>query len=115
MEDFNNVNFYDGTVEYNSTDNIELSNVNDDRDTDSQEIFVNTGDSVDYSGYFNDIVENLDSINTMMTVNSDSSETETDVVTLDDIHHDLQLLMIVFLCFFAVFVGHGFVNKFRNL
>lgn len=115
MEDNNNVEFYDGTIEFNATDNIELSNVSNDRDTDSEEISVNTGDSVDYSDYFNDIVENLDSINTMMSVNSDSAETETDVVTLDDIHHDLQLIMIVFLCFFAVFVGHGFVNKFRNL
>lgn len=115
MEEFNNVNFYDGTVEYNTVDNFELSNVNYDSDTDSEEISVNTGDSVDYSGYFDDIVENLDSINSMMIASESTEENTDNVVTLDDIHHDLQLIMIVFLCFFAVFVGHGFVNKFRNL
>lgn len=115
MEDLNNVDFYDGTVEYNNVDNFEFSNVNDDSNSDSEKVSTDPGGSLDYSGYFDDIVENLDSINTLMIASDGSEENADSAVTLDDIHHDLQHLLIVFLCFFAVFVGHGFVNKFRNL
>lgn len=115
MEELNNVEFYDGTIEFRSVDNIEFSNVNDANNSDSEEVSLDSSDSVDYSNYFDDIVENLDSINTMMIATNVIGDSESNIVALDDIHHDLQLLLIVFLCFFAVFVGHGFVNKFRNL
>lgn len=105
MEDMQYVD-YDGTIIDNILDNFG-NDVNMYGDNSLQEkMDIDSNDSIDYSDYFDNIIDHFE------TLVSYDSETDSQI-TLNDIHNDLKLIMLLLVCLFITFVGHGFVNRFR--
>lgn len=106
MED--NLYEFDSTDIGYDTDNINVYDSNDSNAADSEEVVLSTNVSDDYSDYFDNIIGRFETL-VAYNINDDSS------ITLLDIHNDLKLVMILIICYFITFVGHAFVNRFRNL
>lgn len=97
-------NEFDSSLLYSGNDFDNISSVQ----LYSEEMGDSTSSNIDYTSYFDDIINHFETL-----IAYDSSDSSS--VSLDTIHHDLGIIITILLVFIAVFVGHGFVSKFRNL